>query len=1010
MRRVHGINDTPVAVRDNIDSEYDNVKTVADNIEDVKSVAEAIEGLEVGRVDEVVAGDNVEVDSTNPARPVVSVPELGSIDSIQAGTNVNVDINDTRNPVISSTDEFQGTLKSVVAGTNVTVDNTDPDNPVISAEAGEKAPVNLIDAFDTENIHERVVLTNDNKTFHGKSYTSALGVVSKKDSGKWQIRYTVSGTSFGSWGGVGIATEDIDKSTVPMSNNSVGDNITLSLINAGSFSVIGKFNNSEMSDIDSQLAHDELVTGDYIDILVDLDDNLFSVLINGSPYQTDINIPEGVTWFPVAGNRSIAYQVTMDVMGEFFTPEDGYSVWNTLNPVYIEEAPNDGKDYIRNSGEWVELELPTSFDSYVASDGKAITSIEDFPPVGYSYGGKIAVGSSSGRWATTDYYNSEIYVYDWDGSDFVGTQLAMAAPISNIGDGGGMGMSEDGNTIVAITPTNDTTGGSTIFTYVQASDGTWSIGTTDMPVGAYGGYSGKDGRSITITADGLTLAFTKYRTIMRMARISTSSTVWTLDHESDGVLDETSLQYAGISGDADYVYKTGSDNFETEEWKWDGSNYVLNANLPTATLDYMREFNLTKDGLVLYCLGGDVLRVFVRSSTTSSWELTSEITVTALCGYDPVSPYASSTEDGSVITVGSNGGAGGGNFNVYMFGRHGDEWALDYQDIEPVSNIYSNNVSYIGNGTFVASAREAGFMAYQVPLEQPIEEAPKDGESYVRKDGAWDVQTNVPFIMEDAEDASRNLAGEGDIVPLYAPTNASNSGIDFDPITLVEGDEVTFKVSGMSYESTYYLMDGTGNGSMYISSYGEGIQTRLVDDSGYSIVFSKNDASVNIFDGGEHTLKLKLLVGSREFWVDDTLVSTNFTAGFSSIVTVSTIGATTTGSFSYSSGAIYDINIVNKAKWSLLHSSASTFNLEDTVGGNTLIPKSGPDPVTSLHTVYIEDGEYVSGELSVLKEGDVWMYNEAESKFKPQPSIPTIVVTDYPSTPTPNTLYIKVFE
>ena len=95
MRRVHGINDTPVAVRDNIDSEYDNVKTVADNIEDVKSVAEAIDGLNI--IDEIVAGDNVEVDSTDAARPVVSVPVVGGIDTVSEGTGISRDNTDPRN-------------------------------------------------------------------------------------------------------------------------------------------------------------------------------------------------------------------------------------------------------------------------------------------------------------------------------------------------------------------------------------------------------------------------------------------------------------------------------------------------------------------------------------------------------------------------------------------------------------------------------------------------------------------------------------------------------------------------------------------------------------------------------------------------------------------------------------------------------------------------------------------------------------------------------------------------
>ena len=43
-----------------------------------------------------------------------------------------------------------------------------------------------------------------------------------------------------------------------------------------------------------------------------------------------------------------------------------------------------------------------------------------------------------------------------------------------------------------------------------------------------------------------------------------------------------------------------------------------------------------------------------------------------------------------------------------------------------------------------------------------------------------------------------------------------------------------------------------------------------------------------------------------------------------------------------------------------------------------------------------------------LKDGDAWIYNEAESKFKPNPVVPTVVVTEFPETPDANTLYIKV--
>ncbi|MCP4340093.1 MAG: hypothetical protein GY799_14690 [Desulfobulbaceae bacterium] len=52
------------------------------------------------------------------------------------------------------------------------------------------------------------------------------------------------------------------------------------------------------------------------------------------------------------------------------------------------------------------------------------------------------------------------------------------------------------------------------------------------------------------------------------------------------------------------------------------------------------------------------------------------------------------------------------------------------------------------------------------------------------------------------------------------------------------------------------------------------------------------------------------------------------------------------------------------------------------------------------------DAELNSG--TPLKEGDAWVYNEAEQKFKPKPVVPTVVVTEFPAEPDANTLYIKV--
>lgn len=69
----------------------------------------------------------------------------GVVDSIVAGDNVSVDNTDPANPVVSAA----GGIASIVAGANVTVDNTDPLNPVVSAAGGGAGtiPADTVIAF-----------------------------------------------------------------------------------------------------------------------------------------------------------------------------------------------------------------------------------------------------------------------------------------------------------------------------------------------------------------------------------------------------------------------------------------------------------------------------------------------------------------------------------------------------------------------------------------------------------------------------------------------------------------------------------------------------------------------------------------------------------------------------------------------------------------------------------------------------------------------------------------------
>lgn len=112
---------------------------------------------EPGVVQEIVAGSNVTVDSSDPARPVVSSSGgggSGTVQSVQAGTNVTVDATDPANPIINADD--QGTVDTVVGGTRITVDSTDPLNPIVKVAA-------TTDTFLT-NAAAAKLLTEDDQT------------------------------------------------------------------------------------------------------------------------------------------------------------------------------------------------------------------------------------------------------------------------------------------------------------------------------------------------------------------------------------------------------------------------------------------------------------------------------------------------------------------------------------------------------------------------------------------------------------------------------------------------------------------------------------------------------------------------------------------------------------------------------------------------------------------------------------------------------------------------------
>jgi len=76
--------------------------------------------IAAGGVTEVLAGANVVVDSTDPAKPVVSSTASGGVSSVVAGANIAVDNTDPNNPVVSSTASGSSTFHG--ASMRVTTD------------------------------------------------------------------------------------------------------------------------------------------------------------------------------------------------------------------------------------------------------------------------------------------------------------------------------------------------------------------------------------------------------------------------------------------------------------------------------------------------------------------------------------------------------------------------------------------------------------------------------------------------------------------------------------------------------------------------------------------------------------------------------------------------------------------------------------------------------------------------------------------------------------------------
>ncbi len=86
-----------------------------------------------GGIEALTAGANVSIDNKDLKKPVISVPSIGVV-GIVAGENISIDSTDIVNPIVSAA----GVITEIVAGENVTVNNTDSKRPVVSAVTGVK--------------------------------------------------------------------------------------------------------------------------------------------------------------------------------------------------------------------------------------------------------------------------------------------------------------------------------------------------------------------------------------------------------------------------------------------------------------------------------------------------------------------------------------------------------------------------------------------------------------------------------------------------------------------------------------------------------------------------------------------------------------------------------------------------------------------------------------------------------------------------------------------------------
>lgn len=108
-----------------------------------------------GLIQAVIAGDNIQVDDSDPAYPIVSTSDdlVSSVNGetgvvVLSAVDVGADSVGSASSALSSANAYTDNeiaglsfVESVVAGDNVTIDDSDPQNPVISSSGGGSGDV-----------------------------------------------------------------------------------------------------------------------------------------------------------------------------------------------------------------------------------------------------------------------------------------------------------------------------------------------------------------------------------------------------------------------------------------------------------------------------------------------------------------------------------------------------------------------------------------------------------------------------------------------------------------------------------------------------------------------------------------------------------------------------------------------------------------------------------------------------------------------------------------------------